>query len=465
MSAVNNFWRLVVLAAVAAGLGMTGFAGPASAADESVWLCKPGQADNPCLGKMDGQALQPNAPSVELGYSATDSAAVDCFYVYPTQSNQLTPNANFDADQELKDVAINQARQFSRVCDVYAPIYRQYTFNGAITPEVRDIAYGDVVQAWNDYLENYNNGRGVIIVGHSQGSMNLGRLLQEEIDPKPAVRDRVISSILPGANIYVGKGKTTGGQFQNIPECESGTQLNCVIAYSAYLNEPPANSSYGRVESGYWINPNPRGNALEHEVMCVNPAELLGTDLLEPLANLDVFLGTPEGEKPWLAIPDYYRGECRTVGDVTWLNVSRVDPSDPRPDLAGLIASSGGNLHLGDVNLALDSLVKVAQVQTDAYLARAQARIDRPVVLKKLNLKKKSLKASQQKTKTLNKKLRKAKKECRAAKRSGMKVKARCKLQKSLTRQTKVTKRRSKSLSRQVKSLSAELKGIDGIIG
>jgi len=465
MSAVNNFLRLVALAAVAAGLGIVGFASPASAADESVWLCKPGQADNPCLGKMDGQALQPNAPSVELGYSATDDAAVDCFYVYPTQSNQPTPNANFDADQELKDVAVNQARQFSRVCDVYAPIYRQYTFQAPITDEVRDIAYGDVVQAWNDYLENYNNGRGVIIIGHSQGSMNLGRLLQEEIDPNPAVRDRVISSILPGANVYVAKGRTVGGQFQNIPECESGSQLNCVIAYSAYLNEPPDTSSYGRVESGYWINPNPRGNAQDHEVMCVNPAELLGTDLLEPLANLDVFLGTPEGEKPWLAIPDYYRGECRTVGDVSWLNVSRIDPGDPRPDLAGLIASGGGNLHLGDVNLALDSLVKVARMQTDAYLARAQARVDRPMVLKKLNLKKKGLKASQKKVRTLGKKLRKAKKECRAAKRSGVNVNVRCRPQKKLSRQSKAAKRRVKSLNRQVKTKSAELAEIDSLIG
>ena len=279
----------IILAAVLAAFGLALFAGPASA-EPTVWLCKPGQADNPCLGKMDGTSTLPGFPGfieTELGYSAAKRPPVDCFYLYPTQSEQGTPNANLDKDQPIRDVAVNQARQFSRMCDVYAPMYRQYTFSGEITDEVRDVAYNSALGAWNDYMKNYNDGRGVVIIAHSQGSMNMARLIAEEVDPKPAVRSRLISAIIPGANVYVPKGEVVGGQFQNIPACEAGDQVGCVIAYSMFKQQPTAGSSYGWVDTGYWINPAPRPDKDLYQVMCVNPAQLAGDGgLLRPLANL-----------------------------------------------------------------------------------------------------------------------------------------------------------------------------------
>ena len=199
------------------------FSSAATAADSTSWLCKPGQVDNPCVGdaatasqNLNGVSNEADGSTPALGYKVNPDPPVDCFYVYPTQSNQSTPNADLTPDPEIKAVAINQARQFSRVCDVYAPLYKQYTFHGEITDEVRDTAYAGVLQGWKDYLENYNKGRGVIIIGHSQGSSHLGRLISEQIDNNPAVRDKVISAIIPGANVYVPKGKKVGGEFQNL---------------------------------------------------------------------------------------------------------------------------------------------------------------------------------------------------------------------------------------------------------
>ena len=397
------------------------FSASASAADSTSWLCKPGQADNPCLGKFGGSSKNADGSTTDLGYEAKSDPPVDCFYVYPTQSEQAGANADLNPDQELKDVAVNQARMFSRVCDVYAPLYRQYTFKAPITNEVRDIAYAGVLQGWKDYLENYNNGRGVILIGHSQGSSHLGRLMQEEIDNNAGVRKHVISAIIPGANVFVPKGKKVGGEFQNIPACETATQLGCVIAYSAYLNEPPVGASFGRIASGYWINPMPRPDPALYEVLCVDPSDLTGGSL-DPLANLSVFTGQPEAEKPWLAQPDYYAGECRNQNDASWLNVSRITttPPDSRLDLANLIKESGGNLHLGDVNLAEDNLVSIATSQSEAYLARADATRKLGIAKKKLAAAKKSLVKS---TKSCKKSTKAAKKAAKKSKAAGKRAK------------------------------------------
>ncbi len=444
----------IILATVATAFGLAFFAGPASAED-TVWLCKPGQADNPCLGKMDGISTAPGFINTDLGYEAANNPPVDCFYLYPTQSEQATPNANLDKDPPIRAVAVNQARQFSRTCDVYAPMYRQYTFAGEITEEVRDVAYNSALGAWNDYMDNYNDGRGVVIIAHSQGSMNMARLIAEEVDPKPAVRKRLISAILPGANVYVPKGEVVGGQFQNIPACETGDQVGCVIAYSMFTQQPNMSSSYGWLDTGYWINPAPRPDKDLYQVLCVNPGDLAGDGgLLRPLANLPAFLGQPEPPKPWQAMPDFYRGECRTAedptkGNLSWLNVEDItEPGDTRPNLATLVQSSGGNLHTGDVNLALDSLVTVAASQSRAYVSVERAR-----VVKKRNSVRKNLKSAKKKSKKLSKKARKAKKLCTKKNRGCSKAKRLRKQSKKAGRKAASLKKRERALTREIKSL------------
>jgi hypothetical protein len=239
--------------------------------------------------------------------------------------------------------------------------------------------------------------------------------MAEEIDDDPAVRERMISAIIPGANVYVPKGGVVGGQFRNIPACETGDQTGCVISYSMYLNQPPASASFGWVDTGYWINPAPRPDKDLFEVLCVNPADLAGENgVLRPLANLPAFLNQVEPAKPWQAMPDFYKGECRTAqdpvkGTVSWLNVSDIrQPGDNRTNLATLITQSGGNLHLGDINLALDSLVTVASRQRDAWLAAERA----PLVTQRAELRKK-IRTAQARAVGLRKKAGKARQRCR----------------------------------------------------
>jgi Protein of unknown function (DUF3089) len=151
-----------------------------------------------------------------------------------------------------------QASRFSQVCNVYAPVYRQLTIpfiNGLIPATAHEkeeaslIAYLGVLSAFQEYLTKYNNGRGIVLIGHSQGSAMLEQLIHEHVNPVPAVRSRLDSAIILGGQVIVPEGQLVGGTFQHIPGCHDAFQTGCVVAYSSFLQEPPNPSYFGRPES------------------------------------------------------------------------------------------------------------------------------------------------------------------------------------------------------------------------
>src|SRR6185437_3092076 len=143
---------------------------------------------------------------------------LDCFYVYPTVSQESAPNADLTIQPAETDVAITQAARFSDVCRVWAPMYRQRTvgdlFNvqhGAADSPQNQIALDSVRAAWRDYLAHDNHGRRVVLIGHSQGAAMLIRLIRQDIDPDPALRGRIALAILAGGNVTVADGSRLGG--------------------------------------------------------------------------------------------------------------------------------------------------------------------------------------------------------------------------------------------------------------
>ena len=93
----------------------------------TVWLCRPGMADDPCAGDLTATAIKANgSTSVEPAAPANDPP-IDCFYVYPTVSLQKGTNANLEIDPQERAIAVAEAAQFSQVCNVYAPMYPQLT--------------------------------------------------------------------------------------------------------------------------------------------------------------------------------------------------------------------------------------------------------------------------------------------------------------------------------------------------
>jgi hypothetical protein len=182
------------------------------------WLCRPGRQDA-CAVDLTTTIVAANGKLKRETWAADPNAPIDCFYVYPTVSNDTTGNSDMIPGPGEKGVVATQFARFASQCRVYAPMYRQIALaalRAAMAetpiPVDRALAYNDVLDAWNYYLEHDNQGRGVVLVGHSQGSGVLTQLIKNEIDGKP-IQSRIISALLLGTNLPVPKGKDVGGAF------------------------------------------------------------------------------------------------------------------------------------------------------------------------------------------------------------------------------------------------------------
>ncbi len=277
------------------------------------WLCRPGQADDPCTSSLTTTVLPQSGPTHVEHFADSSDPKVDCFYVYPTVSDQPGTLANLHIDPAETSVAQAQAARFSQVCRVFAPMYPQLTLHaildpGGVTAADAIKAYSGVANAWSDYLAHYNDGRGVVVIGHSQGAAMLIALLRRRVDNDPSARRLLVSAIIAGGNVTVPIGKGVGGSFENIPACRTSTQTGCVIAYSSFDRQPPANSLFGRPGQGVSsLSPGSGLPVSDLQVLCVNPASLSGgnapLDPFFPSVSIAAGLGAqsagaPEGTDP-----------------------------------------------------------------------------------------------------------------------------------------------------------------------
>ena len=346
--------------------------GSAAAAPKTVWLCKPGKADNPCDVSLSTTRFSPSLNRLGVDkIKAPRRPKFDCFYVYPTVSDDKGPIADFSIDPELRSIALYQAARYTSDCRVFAPVYRQTTLEGILgisppTPAQRELGYADVRAAWRRYLAKHNKGRGVVIIGHSQGTFVLRDLLAKEIDPKPRVRRRLISALLLGGNVLVKKGRDAGGDFKRIPACRKRAQTGCVVAFSTFNEPPPADALFGRAsEAG-------------QEVLCTNPAALGGgwakvttVQPSEPFASGTTIgaavgvLGVPEPRvtTAWRAFPGSYRARCSSAAGADVLTIRSLGGApvfSPSP-------TPGWGLHLVDANIALGDQVELVRAQAAAW--------------------------------------------------------------------------------------------------
>jgi hypothetical protein len=342
-----------------------------------VWLSRPGIESDPCTADLTTLTIEADG-SRRLGRpTPAADPEVDCFYVYPTTSPQQTINSDLTIDPEQRRAARAQASPFSTVGRMYAPMYRSLTAVAvldlaSVKPEHAKLAYDGVAAAFHDYMENYNAGRGIVFVGHSQGAWLLEALLVNEVDGDASLRRQLVSALLIGANIAVERGADAGGSFRNIPACRSADQAGSVIGYSTFTQPPTPDGWFGHL--GGMTSPFlPKRPTAGREVLCVNPAELSG-GLLDPLILTEEFAmqGLPEPPDtsiPWTAFPGQYKARCERAGERTWLQVEPADAADARPVLRQLY-EPGYGLHNMDVSIAMGNLVRIVAAQAAAHAAR-----------------------------------------------------------------------------------------------
>jgi hypothetical protein len=330
-------------------------------------------APDPCAADLDATVVPAAGPRTVQPLRPAADPAFDCFYVYPTVSTESADNADLAVQPAETQAAIAQASPFSQVCRVWAPMYRQATVSSlldgaAVQPAVGDVAYGSLLAGWQDYLAHYNQGRPFIFIGHSQGAAMLIRLISTQIDPNPVLRRRLVSAIMAGGNVTVPAGKLVGATFRALPLCAAITETGCVIAYSTFPSQPPADALFGRPGQGVSLMSGQMGTA-GLQVACVNPAALGGGTA--PLTPYFPRSASPPPAPPvrttWVTYPDLYTAGCQTGAGATWLQVSTVaGASKGRPVLTENLGPAWG-YHVADINLALGNLVQDVRLQEAAY--------------------------------------------------------------------------------------------------
>jgi hypothetical protein len=380
-------WRLAALAACVVCLASSQTT-PNDYAGSKSWLCRPGAQHDACDIDLTTTVIAADGKLSRETWTPDANAPIDCFYVYPTVSTDPTPNSDMTADAAEFNVIRQQFARFRSKCRPYAPMYRQITLaglrlmlgrGGGGTSLDHGLQYDDVLDAWRYYLEHDNKGRGFVLIGHSQGSFILTRLIREEIDGKP-VQARMVSAILPGATIAVQRGKDVGGAFQHVPLCRAASQTGCVIAYSAFRSTlpPPANTRFGKVAdqnmAAACTNPAALGggSAELHAYLSTDGNTIVGTFRPKPWVSPEQKI-----ETPWVSAPGLLTAQCATNDNATYLEVTvHGDPSGRRTD--SIVGDLGGSanpqadwgLHLVDVNLAMGNLMDVVGTQAKTWMAQ-----------------------------------------------------------------------------------------------
>ena len=353
------------------------------------WLCRPGH-DALCTSGQEATVVAANGTLTRETWQPNANPAIDCFYVYPTVSRDPTPNSDMQAGPEEQAVVRGQFTRFASVCRPFAPLYRQVTLTAlraalAGQPMKIDFEFGykDVLDAWNYYLAHDNNGRGVVLIGHSQGSRVLTDLVAREIEGKP-VQSKIISVLLLGTNVMVPKGKDVGGTFKQTPLCRSETQTGCIITYVSFRADspPPANSRFGLAKG-------------DEVVACTNPAALGGGSgelhsylstagsVTSPMAPY-AWVNPPKPiDTPFVSLPGLLSAKCAADDKAAYLAITvNANPKDPRTDnIPGDVVVSGNvlkewGLHLIDVHEAMGNLIDIVGKQGRAYLQKNVAKND-----------------------------------------------------------------------------------------
>jgi hypothetical protein len=250
---------------------------------DSSWIARPGIADNPSLWLPDG-----------LTGSTSGGAAV--LYIHPTTYLQrdrwnapLQPGG--DSEFRTRLFVQSQASAFNAAGDVWAPRYRQAAFGAFLLKsddarKALDLAYGDVAAAFDRFVREAGN-RPIILAGHSQGALQLERLLKEKVAGRP-IATRVVAAYVVGWPISTAADEPMLG----LPPCARDDQTGCILSWLTFGD--PANPDL--VLHSYEHSSGFAGTQRRREdLLCVNP--ITGTQngaaspqdnpgMLVPSANL-----------------------------------------------------------------------------------------------------------------------------------------------------------------------------------
>ena len=237
--------------------------------DAANWLAKPGAGATLADWHPD---LADGTPAPVPVIGQRDAAT---FFIHPTTyldrdrwNAALLPDQ--DSEGRTQTFVRSQASVFNEVSDVWAPRYRQAAFGAFLlrnedATQALDLAYRDVLKAFDAFLAAQPAGRPLIVAGHSQGGLHLSRLL---VDRRDALKNRLVAAYVVGWPLSATADLPLMGRMA----CAKADETGCVLSWQSFAE--PANPA---LVMDSWVGTKASNGIVRQraDMVCVNP--LTGT--------------------------------------------------------------------------------------------------------------------------------------------------------------------------------------------
>lgn len=304
---------------------------PESWENPAMWAARPGLKDDPSSWLPPGVT----APEQKL--------PVAVFFVHPTSYVARDAwNGSLDDATSRQRTALfvkGMASPFNEAEALWAPRYRQAAIGAFLTarPEAAqalDLAYGDVLAAFEIFTRHLPEGQPIALAGHSQGAFLLRRLLRDRVAGTPLAK-RLVGAWVIGWPVSMEHDLPKMG----LPACERADQAGCVVSWLSVAD--PADTEM--LVKAYARRTGLDGKSVAGSAfLCTNP--LTGTPGTSSDASAN--LGT--------LVPDFATSGGTLAAQVVPAacgpdNFLHIGPP-PKLDL-GPYVLPGNNYHLYDVTL------------------------------------------------------------------------------------------------------------------
>ena len=312
----------------------------------SVWLARPDLTSDPSRWTPPG-----------IARAADPKVAV--FYVSPTtftrKSSWNAPLDDKETNGRLDLFASSQASAFNGVGAVWAPRYRQagmgaFLGSSANATAALDFAYRDVARAFDAFLAQIPETQPIMLVGHSQGSLHLLRLIHEKVAGRP-VAQRIVAAYLVGWPIST----TADLPALGLPGCARAGQANCIVSWQSFADPADPHQVVDVYDATVGLTGQPRKGT---PMLCVNPLTGAPATAAPASANLGALV-----PKAGLAgadlVPGRVPARCRPDG---FLSIGAP------PEGYGAYVLPGGNYHVFDYALFWANVRADAAARTAGFL-------------------------------------------------------------------------------------------------
>ncbi|MES2850523.1 MAG: DUF3089 domain-containing protein [Bacteroidota bacterium] len=163
-------------------------------------------------------------------------SVVDVFFIHPTTFTDFGDERwNAPIDDSLINAKTDyttilyQASVFNEECRVFAPRYRQAHLRAFYNDDKEkdsvafDLAYRDVKNSFQYYLEHFNNGHPIIIASHSQGTVHAGKILKEFFEGS-VLKNRLVCAYIIGMPI-------PENYFSELQPCKDSLGTGCFVGW------------------------------------------------------------------------------------------------------------------------------------------------------------------------------------------------------------------------------------------